>query len=225
MAQPQTKPEPEDTPPRRVKKIEHPAFARRMAQACDGNSDVPPPNYGRLQWFVDQLDAAGMHSTPESVRKWFAGEALPRPKTMRVLAEILKVDEAWLSLGHAPELDQRQQKLRNAEADGVVNVVAGFIQMCGSSPAFPAANDKRAHVDVYAIIKGAQYAIHVSLEKDGKYIIPVGAEENFVVGVLRTDDLECQFYEVNASAGKRKGGFIEVESAGQKRIRTFAERL
>lgn len=218
--------------PRRVKKIEHKAFAQRMAQACDGNTQVPPPNFGRLQWFVDQMDERfGAKSTPETIRKWLAGETMPRPKSLHQLAEILQVDEAWLSLGHAPELDQRQQKLRNAEADGVVNVVAGFIQMCGSNPAFPEPSDKRAqreHIDIYAIIRGAQYAFHVVLAKEGRFVVPVGAEETFVVGVIRTSDLTCDFVEVDAesiAAGKRKGGFIEVENTGLKQIKTFAERL
>lgn len=222
----------QDRPGRRVKKIEHKAFAQRMAQACDGNTNVPPPNFGRLQWFVDQMDERfGAKTTPETIRKWFAGETLPRPKSLHQLAEILQVDEAWLALGHAPELDQRQQKLRNAEADGVVNVVAGFIQMCGSNPAFPEPSDKRAqreHIDLYAIIRGAQYAFHVALEKDGRFAIPAGAEETFVVGVVRTSDLTCDFVEVDVdaiAAGRRKGGFIEVENAGLKQIRTFAERL
>lgn len=226
-------PETEILVPRRVKRVEHKAFAQRMAQACDGNTSVPPPNYGRLQWFVDQMqERFGVTTTPETIRKWFAGEALPRPKSIHMLAEILVVDEAWLSLGRAPELDGRQQKLRNAEADGVVNVVAGFIQMCGSNPAFPEPGDKRAqqeHIDIYAIIRGAQYAFHVVLAKGDTFAVPIGAEETFVVGVLRTDELECQFYEIGAeaiAAGRRKGGFIEVTAAhGLKRIRTFAERL
>lgn len=219
--------------PRRVKKVEHKAFANRFAQACDGNTSVPPPNFGRLQWFVDQMqERFGAESTPETIRKWLAGEAMPRPKSLHMLAEILGVDEAWLTLGRAPELDVRQQKLRNAEADGVVNVVAGFIQMCGSNPAFPEPSDKRAqreHIDIYAIIRGAQYAFHVVLEKEGRFVVPVGAEETFVIGVIRTDDLECQFYEIPAAAlaeGRRKGGAIEVTGTdGLKRIRTFAERL
>lgn len=221
--------------PRRVKKVEHKAFAQRMAQACDGNTSVPPPNFGRLQWFVDQLqERFDLATTPETVRKWFAGEAFPRPKTLHMLAEILQVDEAWFSLGHAPDIEPRQQKLRNAEADGVVNVVAGFIQMCGSNPAFPEASDKRAtreHIDIYAIIRGAQYAFHVALATetpDGmRFTIPVGAAETFVVGVIRTDDLECQFYEIPVlTEGRRKGGAIEVVGTeGLTRIRTFAERL
>lgn len=222
-----------DPPARRVKKVEHKAFAQRMAQACDGNPSVPPPNYGRLQWFVDQMaEKFGVDSTPESVRKWFAGEALPRPKTMHMLAEILQVDEAWLSLGRTPELDTRQQKLRNAEADGVVNVVAGFIQMCGSNPAFPEAGDKRAqkeHIDLYAIIRGAQYAFHVALAKEDSFAVPAGAADTFVIGVIRSGELSCEFYEIPSdvlAAGKRKGGFIEVTGLDSlRRIKTFAERL
>lgn len=223
--------------PRRTKKPEHKAFARRLAMACDGNQSVPPPNFGRLQWFVDQMsDRFGIDTTPETIRKWLAGETMPRQKSLRALAQILSVDEAWLSLGHAPELDSREQKLRNAEADGVVNVVAGFIQMCGANPAFPAVTDaraKREKVDIYAIIRGAQYAFHVTLgaeSPDGvKFAVPVEAVDAFVIGVIRTDDLECQFYEISPELlanGKRKGGAIEiVGTTGLKRIRTFAERL
>lgn len=223
--------------PRRVKKVAHKDFARRMAQACDGNSNIPPPNFGRLQWFVDQMqERFGERTTPESVRKWFAGESLPRAKTMSMLAQIFEVDEAWLALGHAPELDRRQQRLRSAEVDGVVNVVAGFVQMSGSNPAFPTADDKRAEreqIDLYAIIRGAQYAFHVTLATetpDGwRFSVPVEAAETFVVGVIRTDDLECQFYEIPAdllAEAKRKGGTIEVTGTdGLKRIRTFGERL
>lgn len=213
-------------------KVKHKEFAQRMAQAVDGNAQVPPPNFGRLQWFVDQMmERFGTETTPETIRKWFAGEAKPRPKSLHQLAEILHVNEAWLSLGQAPELDSRQQKLRNAEADGVVNVVAGFIQMCGSNPAFPDPSDKRARreqIDIYAIIRGAQYAFHIALEKDGRFFVPVEAEETFVVGVVRTSDLTCEFVEVTTDAigeGKRKGGFIEVLNNGLPKIKTFAERL
>lgn len=221
------------TPVIRQKRVEHKAFAQRMHQACDGNSSVPLPNYGRLQWFVDQFEAKfGIETTPESVRKWFAGEALPRPKTMTRLAQILEVDEAWLSLGKAVELDQRQQRLRNAEADGVVNVVAGLIQMCGANPAFPEPDDRRAereHIDVYAIIRGAQYAIHVVLAADTedsvRFAVPVEAIDTFVVGVVRTSDLTCDFYEIDRETldrSKRKGGFIEVNGIDDLvQIRTF----
>lgn len=220
------------TRPAKGEKVKHKEFAQRIAQAVDVHAHIPPPNFGRLQWFVDQMVAQfGTKRTPETYRKWLAGETLPRPRAMHQLAEILQVDEAWLSLGRAPELDRRQQKLRDAAADGVVNVVAGFIQMCGSNPAFPEPSDKRAqreHIDVYAIIKGVQYAFHVVLEKDGRFAIPVEAEETFVVGVVRTSDLTCEFVEVTADVmaqGKRKGGLIEVLNNDLPKISTFAERL
>lgn len=217
----------------RIKTIRHKDFARRMTQACDGHAHVPPPNFGRLQWFVDQLrDRFGADTTPETIRKWLAGETLPRPKSMAMLAEILEVDEAWLSLGAAPELDRKQQKLRNAEADGVVNVVAGFIQMSGGNPAYPSPDDKRAadsEIDLYAIIRGAQYAFHVVLAKDDLFAVPVAAENNFVVGVVRTGELSCEFYEIPVevlSEGRRRGGHIEiVGTEGLRKITTFRERL
>jgi hypothetical protein len=77
-------------------------------------------------------------------------------------------------------------------ADGAVNIVAGFIQMDGGNPAFPDEKDvaaKREHIDLYAIIKGANYSIHVSLgvEKNGEwqFSVPTGHEHVAVLGVAR----------------------------------------
>jgi len=219
-------------PPKRATAYPHKDFAKRFQTATDGNPHVPPPNFGRLKWFVTELEKHGVKSTPETVRKWFAGQGLPRHGTMKALAIILQVDEAWLSLGRAPEIDARQQKLRNAEADGVVNVVAGFVQMCGGNPAFPERGDKRAareHIDIYAIIRGAQYAFHVALERDGHFAVPHGAGDTFVIGVVRTGDLAVSMFEIDAEAlsnGKRKGGFTEVAASKDLRpITTFTERL
>lgn len=215
------------------------AFALRMAQACDGNPLVPAPNYGRLQWFIDNLKLRfNLTVSHETVRRWLNGESIPRRKYMPFVAELLGVDEVWLTFGRSPELDNRQQKLRNAEADGVVNVVAGFIQMCGANPAFPEAGDKRAekeHIDIYAIIRGAQYAFHVALaapiEGGHRFGVPIVAADAFIIGVVRTSDLTCDFYEIDAAAlegATRKAGLIEVTvgaKPGLKQIKTFAERL
>jgi hypothetical protein len=81
-------------------KVHHPEFAQRFRQACDSNPLVPAPNYGRLQWIVDQLDKRfDVQVTPESVRKWLYGETLPRKQAMSALAAITGQDEAWLALG------------------------------------------------------------------------------------------------------------------------------
>lgn len=222
----------------KVNKLQHPDFALRMAQACDGNLDVPPPNYGRLGWFVTQIEImSGQVVTQETVRKWFAGEARPRHKTLSTLAQVLKVDEAWLSIGRSPELSEKQQLVRNASADGAVNVVAGFIGMCGGHPAFPRDDDTRAakqKIDLYAIIKGAQYALYVAsgllVGAEWKVVVPVDARQCLVIAVLPVEPLQCEFYELDweqiETTGKRKGATFEIaKSDAWKPIKTFAERL
>lgn len=226
----------------RVKKIPHPDFAQRMIEACGRNPDVPLPNYGRLGWFVEQMDTRfGVNITQETVRKWFAGESRPRQGSMVKLAALLEEDVAWLSLGATPGLSQKDQKVRNAAADGAVNVLAGLIQMDGGSPAFPTEDDARARdglIDLYAIIRGAQYSLHVVTAVRGEdswtVSIPFGVSDSIVIAVLPIGDLKCEFVEMPWDQveleGKRKAGAYEVVlpcdyASKWKQIKTFAERL
>lgn len=220
-------------------RVVHPAFASRMQQACDDNHRVPLPNYGRLGWLTNELETRfGISASQETMRKWLSGETIPRPKSMKAMAIILGVDEAWLSIGRVPEVSIKQGKLRNATADGAVNVVAGFIQMCGGNPAFPLEDDRAASkekIDIYAIIKGAKYSFHVTVgERRGDewhFHVPVEAENTFVIGVARTSDLVCEFYEFDPDTiermGNKRGGAYEIvlRDGEARRIETFAERL
>lgn len=215
-------------------KINHPEFARRLEQACDGNPDVPPINYGRLVWFADRIvGPSGKNISNETVRKYFAGEVMPRPKQMSQLAKILKVDESWLALGAHPGLTEREKKVRNATADGVVNLVAGMVRMFGGNPAFPAADDKFAKencVDLYAIIRGAQYAMHIVLfDEDGKATIPAQAKDAFILGVEHTGGTNFRLYDLTGfeEVANRKSGAFEVTTDARdwKIIDTFSERL
>lgn len=226
-----------------TKKVPHPEFARRMQAACDGNPRVPLPNHGRLGWFVDEIEKkSGDTVTIETVRKWFAGETIPRKQMMLNLASVLDVDHAWLAVGRSPEATEKQQKVRNAMADGAVNLVAGLIQICGGSPAFPTDGDARAQksrIDLYAVIKGAQYAFHVAMgETTGngvQFAAPIAAvEEALVIGVVRTEELAFRFFELDRdlieTQGKRKGDHYtlvmpERPGAEWKEILTFANRL
>lgn len=225
-------------------------FALRLQKACDQNSHVPAYNHGRQAWVRQQLDQRfGTSVSNETVSKWFTGVARPRPDKIRLLAKLLDVDEAWLALGVEPELDPRERKIRNAMADGAVNVVAGFIQMTGGHPAFPEDNDVRAksgvRIDLYAIIKGAHYALHVALaQEDGdggyRFAIPYGHEDCVVIGVVQREPLACDFLELSPDVvnthGLRRSGYIEVtmsrrgddyvtEGETWRRITTFGERL
>lgn len=226
----------------RQKIIRDKEFGRRLESACDGNPHIPGVNKGRLTWFKNQLgERFGEKISIETVRKWFAGEVKPRPDKLKLLAEILEVDEAWLSLGVSPDLQPRERKLRNAMADGAVNLLAGVIQMNGGSPAFPEEGDKRAvrdQVDLYAIIKGAQYAFHVSLAqsvgpKEFKFTLPANYDGAFQIGIIQEESTKFQFVELNEGIvegqGVRKGGSIEVTARESdlmlRRIVNFRDRL
>jgi hypothetical protein len=137
-------------------------------------------------------------------------------------------------------MQPRERKIRNAVADGAVNVLAGIIQMNGGHPAFPDDGDARAkrdHIDLYAIIRGAQYAFHVSLAqregKDLRFSVPTNYENSIIIGVVPVAPTKVDFVELKADLiekyGSRKGGSIEVTVPASEsrlpRIETFAERL
>lgn len=224
----------------RVGKSIHPEFADRLQQAADRNPHVPPLNRGRLIWFAEQIkNTRGENVTNESVRKWFSGETLPRSDQMAQLAEILAVDHAWLSVGQQPEGTVKAARARNAEADGAVNLVAGAISMDGGRPAFPTPDDKRAakaKIDIYAVIRGVNYGLHVALEierPDGLYFaVPADAlGEAVVIGVSRQYGFDFRFYELDREGleahGKFVRGMIEVKSDAKewRRITSFEDRL
>lgn len=93
-------------------------FADRLDQACDASGIVPPLYKGRQSWVRAALTEQFSETvSPETVRKWFAGEAKPNERRVRFLAKLLKVEEAWLSLasGTAPSAAPRYR--RPLEAD------------------------------------------------------------------------------------------------------------
>lgn len=152
----------------KVRRIVDPEFSHRINTACDTNPQVPAYNYGRLTWVRDQLlKLHDLDVSLETVRKWFAGEARPRPDKMRTLAELLAVDQAWLSLGITPEMQPTEKKAFQNSSDGAVNLVAGLIQLHGGHPAAPEPNRIRTkNANLMAIITGRLHAIHVALGRE-----------------------------------------------------------
>lgn len=202
------------------KKIRDPQFAKRITQAADDNPQVPPYNRGRLTWLRDNLaQKFRVKTSTETVRKWFSGEARPRPDKMKLIAIALECDLSWLSLGIAPEMEPRARDKRSVALSGAANVLAGMVQMDGGVIAFPQEDDSRADcVHFFAIIKGAQYGLHASLAKqDGanfKFSVPTNHDLCTVVGVVKHDGPACDFFEIPATAIEkskaRHGGFNEV---------------
>jgi transcriptional regulator with XRE-family HTH domain len=222
-------------------KVTHPEFAYRLGVACETHPHCPPPNHGRLGWIRDQLKVRFEQSvTNESVRRWLAGEARPRVGTLAHLAEILQVEEAWLSVGTTQE---NAKELRAAQVveKGAAMVLAGLVQMSGGSPAFPSDEDARAKqegVDLYAIIRGAQYAFHVSagLTKDNEvtFNVPVESKKLVVLGAILRDDLTLEFYELPTeviesfpvkSGSHQVSVRADLEGTGLRRVNTLSERI
>ena len=222
-------------------------FARRVETACDGNPNIPAYNHGRLTRIKELFEERfKMEISVETVRKWFAGEARPRPDKMSLLAQILEVDVAWLSLGISPEMDPRSRQKRNAAIGGAASVLAGMIQLEGGVVAYPGEKDAKAgFVDLYAIIKGAQYSIHAALARDGeddslRFAVPTQYNECTVIGVVKHAGPRCDFIEIPAAVidehKKRHGGYYELQVAKRgedyrvandrlPKIKSFASRL
>lgn len=85
------------------KRILQPELAARLVEACERNALVPSPNYGRLRWIKEQFASRFSDQvSEETVRRWLSGEGKPKGRRLRYLAELLDVDEAWLTVGPAP---------------------------------------------------------------------------------------------------------------------------
>ena len=191
------------------------SFAKRLNTACDGHPHIPPYGYGRQTWVKEKLEVSH-----EAVRKWFTGEARPRPTKMKVLAKTLEVDQAWLALGIAPDMEPRDRRTRNAVAEGAVNSAMGMVQMNGGHCAFPDDKDPRsAFVDFYAIIRGQQMAFHISLaqlvsEGQYKFVVPREFDQCTVIGVVHAFPLRLHWIRMSFDLIERhkvrRGGYFEV---------------
>jgi len=191
------------------------AFAQRLNLACDGHPHIPAYGAGRQTWIKENMGVSH-----EAVRKWFVGEARPRPAMMRKLKTLLEVDEAWLSLGIAPDVEPKERKARNAVADGAVNALAGIIQINGGHCAFPDERDPRAaYVDMYTIIRGSQFSIHVALglklsENVYKFSVPREFDQCSVVGAIHAYPMRMHWISLSHDLidrhKVRRGGFYEL---------------
>lgn len=209
---------PQEDKPVYVKVIRDKAFAQRLNMACDNHPRAKPYFQGRLVWIKDEMQSQfEVVVALETVRKWFAGEARPRPSKMKQLAQLLEVDLAWLSLGVSPEAKPSERTARNVRAGGAVNVLAGFIQLAGGHPAFPDATDAKVHL--YAIIDGSQFSLHAVLgEVDNKnnyrFVIPADAERLTVIGIAQYEQTAVDLIEMPFAMikerGERKGDYYEV---------------
>ncbi len=137
-------------------------FAQRLARACDDSKIVPEYGKGRQVFLAKKLKV-----TQEAVRRWFIGESRPRVKIMSKLAELLEVDEAWLSLGVEPDMPREEKRFFDRQTEGVMYLSLGIAMLGGAACAAPSEKDpKRGYVDYYEILNGTQMAVHNSLGRE-----------------------------------------------------------
>ena len=211
--------------------IRDPEFAKRIESACDANGLCPPLHKGRLTWVQAELKRHFKEEVSvETVRKWFAGEAKPRPEKVAMLAQLLQVDVSWLSLGVDKGMAPRELKARGREIDGAVNIVAGLIEMDGGHAAFASESEQKRGIDIHAIIKGAKYDIHVTVQEDAMYRVPPKRDGVLVLGVLKTG-MTLTVVEISdeviEKAGNHRGGMIELRASakGLRKVESFGTRL
>jgi transcriptional regulator with XRE-family HTH domain len=210
-------------------------FAKRIADAVESHPHAPS-GHGRQKWIREQLEERfNTIVSPEALRKWFAGEAKPRPPVMRQIAQILDVDEAWFYLGITPEEMPIDKRKRNARANGAINYLAGLIQLNGGTIAFPDDSKPSAEhtPDLYAILGGKQHTIEVNLvtpDEDGEFSLTVPAkfEDLVVIAVAETKtptvfDLIRIPTEVIQASGKRKGGYLTLGMKREDGLYTVGE--
>lgn len=84
-------------------------FADRLEEAYMETPDAPGRVYGRNVWLSEEMAKRGRHVTTETVRRWFAGIAMPRHRTLDALADVLDVDPRYLT-GLVDEKSHRKGK-------------------------------------------------------------------------------------------------------------------
>ena len=86
---------------------------------------------------LDQLKTeTGLRVSPNTMSKWFSGQARPRPDNIRKIAQVLSIDEVWLSMGKKPAEFRETDCSHAGNAWGVVLLVGGLIEMAGGRVTF-----------------------------------------------------------------------------------------
>ena len=98
-------------------------FKARLLTACNASDEIP--DYGKGQ----QTEiATRLNVSQEAVRKWFAGETVPRSKLSFELAKLLKVKHSWLMLGtgHGEiDTDIKLARRHKASVYGLMSYITG----------------------------------------------------------------------------------------------------
>ncbi len=212
------------------------AFAKRLNAASDNNPNVPPMYHGRYPYVVDEMRKRGLSTTTETIRRWYHGEAIPSKEKMPALAQLLGVDEAWLSVGAGDEKPSRRSVAKRAD-NPLTTILATLITNDGGTIAWPADDDRQAvegAVDIYAMIKGVKYAFRVAAgtteDSTTSFALSSTSDKAVTLGIVQ-DGFCFKVFDLTefidqAEPAETGGLKLAVDSAalGEHEITTFSKR-
>ena len=106
-----------------------PNFSSRLNEACSVAPDVPSFGKGQQTHIAKKLGCS-----QEAVRKWFAGESVPRRAIAERLAKLLDVSYMWLLMGAAyGEVDVAIKQAKNHDAAVYATVAYAIVKDAGVS--------------------------------------------------------------------------------------------
>lgn len=162
---------------------------------------------------------------------------MPRQGVLVTLAEILRVDAGWLSVGTPVKAGSKERNEFEVGSSGAVNLIAGFIQLDGGTCAFPGDDELSRHkgIDLHAIIKGVKYDLHIATgfkKKDAvTFRIPFAVSDIIVLGVVRDETFSIRVFELPwsdvATRGKPENGHyvVNLDESVDRPILNFTDRL
>lgn len=182
--------------------------------SLDASRRAPQKEVGRQSWLRERLaKEKGIDVSPNSVHKWVNGSSRPREDNIRAIAEILEVDEIWLSLGRMPTagLSKKSDAQSEGSATGVspgALILAGLLQRAGGNVVFA---DKDDAASLYANTgSGSTGVIVVECEeREGSLVavIPEPVANNRIATVLLDDSSRVGVYDLTDKPRQNFGGY------------------
>lgn len=211
-----------------TQKVVDKAFARRLEEACNLNPHVPDPNFGRLRFFQEEFQKRGVTISAQAIDKWFKGYSRPNFRRMTILANILNVDEPWLSLGYTQNTSN--VKAREPVGEGAIHLVIGVLSLSGGAFRWADSDEAGSAIHFFATLDGKQLSFHVGgiVSDQGTVQITIAADTKAdrVIGVLPRSPVDFHLYELKASGamkrGRRRSDVVRLEGILSDEILTIA---
>jgi len=196
-------------------------FARRLETAVEGHPLAPRTPFGRQTWLREKLaKEADLKLSPNTLHKWFTGVSRPREDNIRKVAQVLSVDELWLSMGQRPGSSDAEPSEAAKLASGITLVVAGLAECKGWRVSYPKSHQEGPNLYIdYG--KGPVPIIIASSRRNGKeitYVVPEPAGDALILavslGIAEESSHSATIDAIDLTRAQRQhfGGFSVIQA-------------